>query len=84
MKEERKQKVPGGPWYLRNAGLFLAILLAGCFVIGGSVAYTLCSLFFHNRENVMELSLSACCLFTVAVGGVGGYLWLIKKSEEIA
>lgn len=71
------------PWYLKHANLFLAILLIGCFVIGGSIAYTLSSLFFANKEEAMELALSACCLVTVAVGGIGGYIWLLKKSEEV-
>lgn len=71
------------PWYLRHANMFLAVLITGCFVIGGSVAYTFGSLFLRDMENAMELALSACCLFTVAVGGVGGYLWLLKKSEEV-
>ena len=57
------------PWYLNNPELFMTMLLIGCFLVGGSIAFTLSNL-------------TASCLITVAVGGVGGYLWLIKKSEE--
>lgn len=78
--KEKKQKIP---WYLKNAGLFMTILLILCFVIGGSIAYTFSSLFLTRHADAMELSLSASCLLTVAFGGVGGYLWLIKKSEEM-
>lgn len=75
----KKKKLP---WYLRKTGLFMALLLAACFLIGGSVAYTFSSLFLAGSANAMELALSASCLFTVAGGGIGGYLWLMIKSEE--
>ena len=65
------------PWYLNNPELFI-----GCFLVGGSIAFTLSSLFFSHAAQARGLALTASCLITVAVGGVGGYLWLIKKSEE--
>ena len=77
MKEKEKR-----PWYLNNPVLFMTILLIGCFLVGGSIAYTLSSLFCSHAAQAKELALSASCLITVAIGGIGGYLWLIKKSEE--
>ena len=77
MKEKEKR-----PWYLNNPELFMTILLIGCFLVGGSIAYTLSSLFFSFSAQAKALALSATCLITVAIGGIGGYLWLIKKSEE--
>ena len=77
MKKKKKR-----PWYLNNPELFMMILLIGCFLVGGSIAYTLSSLFCSQAAQAKELALSASCLITVAIGGIGGYLWLIKKSEE--
>ena len=70
------------PWYLNNPELFMTMLLIGCFLVGGSIAFSLSSLFCSHAAQARELALTASCLITVAVGGVGGYLWLIKKSEE--
>lgn len=78
-KQREERKVP---WYIRRAGLFLALLLLGCFVVGGSIAYTAAELFFPGKQDALEAALSLCCLVTVAVGGVGGYLWLIFQSEK--
>ena len=69
------------PWYLNNPELFMTMLLIGCFLVGGSIAFTLSSL-FCSHASTGQSSLHRICLITVAVGGVGGYLWLIKKSEE--
>ena len=33
------------PWYLNNPELFMTMLLIGCFLVGGSIAFTLSSLF---------------------------------------
>ena len=41
------------PWYLNNPELFMTMLLIGCFLVGGSIAFTLSSLFAamqHRRE----------------------------------
>ena len=70
------------PWYLNNPELFMIMLLIGCYLVGGSIAFTLSSLFCSQAAQARELALTASCLITVAVGGVGGYLWLVKKSEE--
>ena len=29
------------PWYLNNPELFMTMLLIGCFLVGGSIAFTL-------------------------------------------
>lgn len=42
------------PWYLNNPELFMIMLLLGCFLVGGSIAYTISSLFVpmqHKRES---------------------------------
>ena len=31
------------PWYLNNPELFMTMLLIGCFLVGGSIAFTLSS-----------------------------------------
>lgn len=42
------------PWYLNNPELFMTMLLIGCFLVGGSIAFTLSNLFAamqHRRES---------------------------------
>mgnify|MGYP003194030018 CR=1 FL=1 len=41
------------PWYLNNPELFMTMLLIGCFLVGGSIAFTLSSLFCSHYIKVI-------------------------------
>ena len=45
------------PWYLNNPELFMTMLLIGCFLVGGSIAFTLSSLFCSHAAQARELAL---------------------------
>lgn len=83
MEEKKMEKKKKIPWYVKNANLYIALILIVSFAIGGAVAYMLTMLFYRGKSDAFELSLAACCLVSVAFGGIGGFLWLEKKIEEV-